>query len=125
VVPDENCGDGIDNDFDGLLDCLDEDCFGRTQCIDIPSFYIPNIIAINSATNNTLTIQSEEPINLRFINIYDRWGNQVYTESRSTEEVRWDGNFRGIVRTGVYIYHIQLDVDGTVIDRSGDITVVN
>ncbi|HEY9008916.1 MAG TPA: hypothetical protein VIM75_22430, partial [Ohtaekwangia sp.] len=32
-----NCGDGIDNDGDGFVDCFDGDCRGNSLCKD---FYI-------------------------------------------------------------------------------------
>ena len=28
-----DCGDGLDNDFDGLLDCCDDDCVGNEACV--------------------------------------------------------------------------------------------
>ncbi len=30
-----DCGDGIDNDFDGLLDCCDDDCVGAEGCLEV------------------------------------------------------------------------------------------
>ena len=70
-------------------------------------------------------MKSEEPLSLRAFKIFDRWGNKVYSEVQSIENVRWDGSFRGFVRTGVYIYHLQIEIDGSTINQSGDITVVN
>ncbi|MBN2722711.1 MAG: hypothetical protein JXR95_01435 [Deltaproteobacteria bacterium] len=32
MVPDEKCGDGTDNDMDGLIDCDDPDCTGDVDC---------------------------------------------------------------------------------------------
>lgn len=125
ILPNEICTDGIDNDFDGLVDCLDDDCLSTTACINVPSVYIPNIISINSANNNVLTLQSEEPLNVKAFNIFDRWGTRVYSETQSAENIRWDGSFRGLVRTGVYIYHLQIDIGGSTINQSGDITVIN
>lgn len=35
VVPEaDNCGDGVDNEGDGLVDCLDPDCVGTPACIE-------------------------------------------------------------------------------------------
>ena len=31
-IPAENCDDGIDNDFDGFIDCSDETCFNNSAC---------------------------------------------------------------------------------------------
>ena len=125
IIPNEICNDGIDNDLDGLIDCSDNDCRGIAACIDVPSFFVPNIISVNSEANNVLTLQSEEPLDVKAFNIFDRWGNNVYSETQSAENIRWDGSFRGFVRTGVYIYHLQIDVEGSTINQSGDITVVN
>jgi MYXO-CTERM domain-containing protein len=31
----ENCGDGLDNDCDGLVDCVDPECEGGRMCTDM------------------------------------------------------------------------------------------
>lgn len=35
AAPVEICGNGIDDDGDGLVDCADPDCFGSTDCCDL------------------------------------------------------------------------------------------
>jgi subtilisin-like proprotein convertase family protein len=39
VIPDEICGDGLDNDRDGQTDCDDADCASEPQCQTDPLFY--------------------------------------------------------------------------------------
>ncbi|MEZ4772906.1 MAG: FG-GAP-like repeat-containing protein [Bacteroidia bacterium] len=53
-----NCGDGIDNDGDGLIDCFDTDCGGTPACAD---FYygvpIPDCQFIPPANADTFEIE--------------------------------------------------------------------
>jgi hypothetical protein len=37
VVPEEICGNGIDDDGDGRADCLDSDCAQAPSCVDVPA----------------------------------------------------------------------------------------
>ena len=39
-ISDELCGDGRDDDFDGLTDCQDWECLGRLPCCDIPEILL-------------------------------------------------------------------------------------
>ncbi len=128
IIPDEVCIDGIDNDFDGLIDCADEDCQGQASCVDIPDIYIPNIISIGNPPNDQMKIESGQIVLFRSVNIYDRWGNQVYKANNfsSTDNEAWDGTYKNNeARSGVYVYHIEVDIEGTIIDLVGDVTVIN
>lgn len=126
VVPIEICDDGLDNDTDGLVDCLDEDCSTAINCIDLPDFYIPNVISINTAANNTFRVISVSTINIQSVRIFNRWGNKVYEDQNNDfVSIGWDGRYLNQpVESGVYVYHIQFNVDGLIVDEIGDLTVL-
>ncbi len=125
----EICSDGVDNDLDGLVDCDDDDCTQKEECLVIPSLYIPNIMSLNSATNNFVRISSAEPLIVRSFRIFDRWGNEVHRSVNSNtfdDDHIWYGRVQNQeVSTGVYTYHIQLDVNGVIINMADNITVIN
>ena len=94
----------------------------------LPTFYIPNIIAPNNPPNDILGVNTEEVFQLRTFAVYDRWGNRVFNRSNfsSTEDVSWDGRLSdGQIQVGVYVYLLEIDIDGDVISTSGDVMVVN
>lgn len=70
-----NCGDGIDNDGDGLIDCFDNDCGGTNDCADfyygvpVPDCqYVPPADAENFAIELAWqTDQVNYPIDQRHI----------------------------------------------------------
>jgi len=37
----ERCGDGVDNDRDGLVDCGDPDCNDQPGCLAVPAYGVP------------------------------------------------------------------------------------
>ena len=50
AVPAELCGDGLDNDLDGDIDCVDADCAADPVCLVCPTFLTQNIdpVTINA-----------------------------------------------------------------------------
>ncbi|NET39285.1 MAG: hypothetical protein F6K19_46175 [Cyanothece sp. SIO1E1] len=63
------------------------------------------------------------------LQIFDRWGNQVYNRNGSfllDESQGWDGTFRGKpLPIGPYIYFFRLiKEDGTSEIRSGEINII-
>ena len=65
---------------------------------------------------------------VELLRIYDRWGNLIYeTTAAPMNELNkgWNGTFRGkAVSPGVYIWQAAIKLkDGTVIRKSGDVTV--
>jgi len=94
----------------------------------LPSFYMPNVIAPNNPPNDQLAIISDEQLQLRTFAVYDRWGNEVFAESNisTTESIGWDGRYQnGDVRSGVYVYLLEFDIDGEILAATGDVLVVN
>ena len=68
-------------------------------------------------------------INIAYMQIYDRWGNQLFDAANVTpgdEQGGWDGKFNGeYVMPGVYVYSAKLVYeDGIEEVIKGDITVV-
>ncbi len=115
------------------------DSFGCTASDDIllvvnkaERVYVPNIINLRSDTyNNVLTVfAGPEVTNVRFLRVYDRWGETVFEGldlPANEPEFGWSGNFRGkAVQPGVYIYVTEVQYfDGSTEVFSGDVTVVN
>lgn len=128
-LPQEICNDGMDNDGDGLVDCADDECFGASLCLQIPDYYVPNIISPGSGQNNVFRIQTDNVLSIQSLTIYDRWGNQLFLQeniSSADTGHGWNGTFlNNTVHSGVYIYHIIFNVNGLIIHDTGNLTVVN
>ena len=63
------------------------------------------------------------------MNIFDRWGNNVFTRDNVTAgdpAQGWDGKYKSTpVTPGVYMYKIEVEYnDGTTELFSGDVTVI-
>ncbi len=57
--------------------------------------------------------------------VYDRWGGLVY--SSNNKFASWDGTFKGQkLQEGVYVYFVQFicGLDGSLITKKGDITLM-
>lgn len=100
--------------------------------IILKELYTPNIFSPNGdGINDVFTIYGD--INqvdyVSDLNIYDRWGNMMYTNSGfgiNDESAGWDGTFKGVdVQPGVYIYFCNVHMkNGEQIIVKGDITVI-
>jgi len=99
----------------------------QTETI-LPDFFVPNVINPNNPPQNLLSITSEEDLFLRTFAVFDRWGNQVFIRRNvpATATEGWDGRYQnGDVRTGVYIYLLEFDLDGEIMVSRGDVLVIN
>ena len=89
----------------------------------IPNAFSPN----NDGVNDIFQISGHDIISLK-INIFNRWGNSVYTGQ--SQNSFWDGTYNGNpVPSGVYIYLIEVEgyhKDGSTYlnHLSGSITVL-
>ncbi len=94
-----------------------------------PRVYIPNIFQPGASANGTFFVSTgPEIVNLRFMRIYDRWGECVFEKLNvqpNNPAEGWDGRWRGQnAPPGVYVYVIELQyVDGTTELRAGDLTI--
>lgn len=95
---------------------------------ELPLFFVPNVINPNNPPQNLLSVTSEESLFLRTFAVFDRWGNQVFIrrDIPATPDVGWDGRYENDnVRSGVYVYLLEFDVDGEIIVVRGDVLVIN
>lgn len=101
--------------------------------VDITPFYIPNAFSPYNADgqNDRLDIflDTQTAQQIESFEIYDRWGNQVFTRYQflPDPESSWDGFARGRrMGPGVYVYKITVALqDGRVLTYVGDVTLVN
>ena len=98
---------------------------GRTDFMYVPNAFSPNQDGINDRfkafPGQDVLIEDYQ------LNVFDRWGNQVFATDDAEEG--WKGQFRGrTLNTGVYIWHLEAKVMscGQMIDVEiqGDVVLV-
>lgn len=68
-------------------------------------FYFPNAFSPNGDGINDLYRMYIENVTIDLLEVYDRWGNRVY--SGEHDPLGWDGTIHGnAAETGMYVYHI-------------------
>lgn len=108
-----DCGDGIDNDQDGMIDCEDSDCNLEFQCSrEIETSNILN----RHSSNNFLAISLGGGFDGIFANIeiYDRWGNIMYQAIKlepSNRLIRIDIDNIEDWSSGVYVIYLVINED--------------
>ncbi len=93
-------------------------------------YYIPNVFVIgDNPSNSAFTIydNTEDILNIQFLNIYDRWGNLVFVNknfSPNDPNMGWNGTYNNkTVEEGVYVYFAILELrNGEIVKESGDVT---
>ncbi len=82
------------------------------------TLYIPNSFTPNGDGNNeTFKIISEIPCDNYTLQIFNRWGEEVF-KTDDPINVEWDGNFNGqIAEEGVYVYLLR----GTKAQKTGHV----
>lgn len=110
--------------------CSDEDMINIRVKRDI-GIYAPNIFSPNGDSNNdNWKIVANKAISkLISLNVYDRWGNKVYSITdleNPNEYAGWDGMINGNPASqGVYVFHVvYLAKDGKEELKTGDITLL-
>jgi len=88
--------------------------------------YVPTVFSPNGtgpAANNVLCVMGSCIAELTYA-VYNRWGEKVFETSDKT--ICWDGLYKGKeVNSGVYAYKLNARLfDGTVIEESGNLTVI-
>lgn len=93
----------------------------ETACGDI---FVPTIFSPNGDWNNDEQCVMGGCIAEMTYAIYDRWGEKIFETEDQSE--CWDGTFRGKeLNSGVFAYKLNaILVDGTVIEQSGNLTLV-
>ncbi|MBL4593192.1 MAG: CotH kinase family protein, partial [Flavobacteriales bacterium] len=85
----------------------------------VPMAFSPN----DDGNNDILYVYGGQIESLTF-DVYDRWGEKVFTSSSPSKG--WDGNFNGKkAASGVYVYKLKaVFTDGDIENKSGNITLV-
>ena len=92
--------------------------------------YAPNVFSPNDdGANDIFYLTGTEFVSVNEFNIYDRWGNLVYTTTSKRlgeSNEGWNGNYNGQpVNPGVYVWYAEVEwLDGFVKNLAGDVTVV-
>lgn len=93
--------------------------------------YVPNAFSPNGdGINETLFISSSVPGRVLIFEVYDRWGNLLYSRDNyliSDSEISWDGTFDGAdLGIGSYIWRAELDfIDGDKKTYSGQVMLMD
>ncbi len=95
--------------------------------------YIPNVITPKNGDgiNDMFYVFAQDGVKeILGMNIYDRWGNQVFSRSNfqpNNPSLGWDGRFNGKqLQSGVYAYWIQIQLyNGKKVLYEGDVTILN
>lgn len=82
--------------------------------------YIPNIFSPNSDGPNSRfkIIGNQDLSEIKTLDIYDRWGTQVYSgiNELSNDSNGWDGNYQSrLMEQGVYTYITTLEMDDGIL----------
>lgn len=96
------------------------------------NIYVPNVIFPENpdGSNHTFLIfTGYDALEIEFLNIFDRWGNQVFSNKHfqpNDENQGWNGRFRGkMLDAGVYVWVAKVVFkDGAVEIRKGDLTLM-
>jgi gliding motility-associated-like protein len=84
---------------------------------------IPNAFSANNDGINDVYHIILYGATLNYFNIYNRWGELVYSVSNS--EVNWDGSFNGqALEIGTYVYATEYVSNGVLTIKSGSITLL-
>jgi gliding motility-associated-like protein len=99
----------------------------RRKYVFVPNVFTPD----QSNANNKFSIFAKEGTvkNIRSFQIFDRWGDLVYTQENfqpNNPEIGWDGRGKGqSVVPGVFVWYAEIAfMDGVIERYKGDVTVV-
>ena len=128
--------DSIYNDMIYIL-ALNNGCGDTSQVYievnKIQTVYVPNAFSPNGDGNNDVfTIYGSKDVrSIKSLTIFDCWGELVHESGNfppSSTDLNhgWDGTLNGKpMNPGVFVYYAEVElVDGTVVVRKGDLTLV-
>ena len=111
-----------------VYDCryVDSAAIVTDEACLIEQLYIPSVFSPNGDDiNDTWSIHPDAVIDRAEIQIFDRWGNNLFINTGGS--LFWDGRSKDgrMVPLGVYVYLIKIQLgSGSVFLRTGDVTVV-
>jgi gliding motility-associated-like protein len=103
---------------DTLTISTDIDCIAT-------KLFVPNIFSPdNNGYNDVFLIQPLSQIGNFDFTVFDRWGNAVYQQEG--DQISWDGMTGSgkPVNPGVYVYKLFIEIDGNMLLRQGEITLI-
>ncbi|MCF8239250.1 MAG: FG-GAP-like repeat-containing protein [Saprospiraceae bacterium] len=92
--------------------------------------FLPNVFSPNGdGINDLWQIQPSGPVQSWELNVFDRWGNQVYLRKGGQQDLQqfgWDGSFRGEeMDPGVFVFEFSiLWLDGSTTNRAGEMVLI-
>ncbi len=92
--------------------------------------FIPTVFSPNGDNINDYFFISGRSnlININYLRIYDRWGNQLFDKSNLTPGIDtegWDGRFNGeLMLPGVYVYVAELQYEDLAEKIQGGVTII-
>ncbi len=98
------------------------------HCCDllIPTAFTPNGDGLNDGFGPAHTGRYAAYFSSKgyLLEVFNRWGERVFVANDMTR--KWDGVHKGApADVGVYYYHLRAEcLEGTVIDRQGDVTLI-
>ncbi len=104
--------------------CTTEDTVTIDVSDDCGHIFVPNMFSPNGdGHNDELLVFGYCVKEMDFI-IYDRWGNKIFESTKQSDG--WDGTYKGErMNPGVYAYYLSADLlDGTKINKSGNVALV-
>lgn len=94
------------------------------------NIYAPNVIyPAGQGANQYFTLFGKGVREIHFLQIFDRWGNQLFEQRNfpfNVAELGWNGLYNGDqVNPGVYVWQARVEfLDGETAVLSGDVTVM-
>ncbi len=94
----------------------------RVDCNDLnlPNAFIPE----GSGIRSKFGLVNQNIVKLNYLNVYDRWGQQVFTTTDPTKQ--WDGTINGeMAPMGVYVWEADAFCQsGKRVHKSGNVTLI-
>jgi IgGFc binding protein/CHU_C Type IX secretion signal domain len=94
-----------------------------------PNVFAPNAIDLKSSFgNDRFTLFSRDPVAIKRLDIYDRWGEKIFSKTdimTNQTSDGWDGYYKDKpVLPGVFVYVAEIELlPGRFVQIKGDITV--
>jgi len=94
---------------------LENECLA---IIDFPTAFTPNSDGVNDWFH-----AMGSPANQYELSVFNRWGEKVFQTSEFSQH--WDGLFRGKAQpVGSYVWVAKLVLNGNLVERSGNVTLI-